>query len=196
MLYAIYPKSSQNIIQFSWNSKNYQELDKEKKIKKEDIQIIYELLGKNTIENTIDKLNKYDLIFTAGPLLISDKVKKILAKEYELGLVQFIEVEIEKIGKLDNFYCLHIINYESVTDFDNSIYELEGWENDEYEFELQTLKKQFDWDLSIAKDKEVPGQIIINEDLKNRFINAGIKNIYFYSKIDSFNDDNSEFIKS
>ena len=87
---------------------------------------------------------------------------------------------------------MYIIHQENVTNLDESIYELEG---DDFEFDIQILKIKFDWDLTIAKSKEVPFQIVINDDIKDRFLNNNINNVNLYSKIDSFNDKNSEFIK-
>ncbi|MBO3655653.1 hypothetical protein [Acinetobacter bereziniae] len=189
MLYAIYPRKSQNYLIFSYeNSINYFIFDEERKIEPDEVKIVYELLDKNKYLH----LERADFIFTNGPVLVSDKVKDILEDEIERGFVQFFNIEIINCDKEFKLFAMYIIHQENVTNLDESIYELEG---DDFEFDIQILKIKFDWDLTIAKSKEVPFQIVINDDIKDRFLNNNINNVNLYSKIDSFNDKNSEFIK-
>lgn len=189
MLYAIYPRKSQNYLIFSYeNSINYFIFDEERKIEPDEVKIVYELLDKNKYSHQ----ERADFISTNGPVLVSDKVKDILEGEIERGFVQFFNIEIINCDKEFKLFAMHIIHQENVTNLDESIYELE---DDDFEFDIQILKIKFDWDLTIVKSKEVPFQIVINDDIKDRFLNNNINNVNLYSKIDSFNDKNSEFIK-
>lgn len=188
MIFAIYPKLEQKLLKFSWDSVNYQLLDNEGKIS-QNIQLIYELSPKK-----MGSLKQYDFLFTVGPLIVSQKVKEILKPEEEAGFVQFFPVNIKHHGILDGFYVAHITNHENTTDLHNSVYEKDEWDDEEYQFAIQTFKENFDWDISIAKSKEKFAQIVVNGNLKDRLISAGIKDLIFYNKIDYINDESSEFI--
>ena len=80
-------------------------------------------------------------------------------------------------------------------DLNNSIYEKDEWDDEEeYQFSIQKFKESFDWDVSIAKSKEKFAQIVVNDNLKDRLISAGVRDLIFYTKIDYINDENSEFV--
>lgn len=61
-------------------------------------------------------------------------------------------------------------------------------------FQYKKFKESFDWDVSIAKSKEKFAQIVVNDNLKDRLISAGVRDLIFYTKIDYINDENSEFV--
>lgn len=189
MIFAIYPKSEQKFLKFDWNSVNYQLLDNEGKIS-QGVQLIYELNP-----NKSYSLDRYDFLFTVGPLIVSQKVKEILKPEQEAGFVQFFPVNIKNQKVLDGFYVVHITNHENTTDLNNSIYKKDEWDDEEeYQFSIQKFKESFDWDVSIAKSKEKFAQIVVNDNLKDRLISAGVRDLIFYTKIDYINDENSEFV--
>ena len=125
IIFAIYPKSEQKFLKFDWNSVNYQLLDNEGKIS-QGVQLIYELNP-----NKSYSLDRYDFLFTVGPLIVSQKVKEILKPEQEAGFVQFFPVNIKNQKVLDGFYVVHITNHENTTDLNNSIYEKDEWDDEE-----------------------------------------------------------------
>lgn len=189
MLYAVYPKKTQKSIIFCYDkSNNYYLFDSEKKLDIHNFKLVYELLDKSKK----GAISKEFFIFTNGPILINHKIRSIFDEEEKKGFVQFFDIDILNFDEQNIFFAMHIIHQENITDMDSSLYELD---DDEYDFEYQVLKNKFDWDLSIAKAKEVPFQVVINEDIKNRFIDHNIKGINLYRTIDSYNDKNSDFIK-
>ncbi|NHB59589.1 hypothetical protein G9F32_16475 [Acinetobacter sp. 194] len=183
MLYAVYPRKSQKDIIFDYDkSENYYIFDEEKKISSDAFKISYIFNG------NIKKLQSLDFVFTNGPILVSEKIQKILQSEVDKGFVQFFDVTIDGYANELSLKALHVIHNEITTNLNESVYEED---DDEFEFDIQILNDTFEWDLSIAKSKEVPFQLVINEGLKNRFIEGDVKNINLYSKIDHFNDKNS-----
>lgn len=185
MVYAIYPKSIQKIIRFNYpNSINYK-LFNENIFINDQVKIVYDLLGSKNIDNIF----KFDFLFTAGPIIVSGKVKNILKQEEDKKLVQFFPIFIEGCGLIKEMYALHIVQIEDVVDLNKSIYSSEFFLGEEkLQFNRIIFKDNFDWDLTICRSLHDLKQIVVRYDLKDRLIEAGVKKINYYSVIDNLDD--------
>ena len=112
--------------------------------------------------------------------------------------MQFLNIEINGHGISDDFFVLYVTNHEHATDFARSDYEKTDFAGcEEYEFAVQQLKDDFEWGVSIAMDADYPTQTIINGDLCQRLIQAGLKNkVCFYQRIDNRDAEQSIWLTS
>ena len=194
MLYALYPHQKTDILSIDWTSENYALLDSEGWLDTQSVQLKFNLKAGKTPA----ALNRYDIIFHLGFLIISKKVKALLQPEAERHWVQFLDITINGHGVSDDFFALHVTNHEHATDFARSVYEKTGFDGcEEYEFDVQQLKDAFDWDVSIAMDADYPTQTIVSGDLCRRLMQVGLKNtVRFYHRIDNRDAEQSIWLAS
>ena len=192
MLYLLSPRQKfKPIFNYEQSLNYYDFFYTQKKLKQEELRIVIMLPDLNQLE----ALTKQDFIYSHGPLLISQKIQTILQKEFELGLVQFFEAEIDGFGVLDTHVALHVVNIEPVADLEKSTFEYDPF-RDEYEFEVLVLKQAFEWDLTIARGIGAEIHIFINEALKQRLVEGGVKKgLVLYTIYNPFRPSEGEFIK-
>ena len=79
MLYALYPHQKTDILSIDWTSENYDLLDSEGWLDTQSVQLKFNLKAGKTLA----ALNRYDIIFHLGFLIVSKKIKAVLQPEAE-----------------------------------------------------------------------------------------------------------------
>ena len=141
---------------------------------------------------TIDKIDsyidKYDLLPTLGPLLVSNKFKNVFLSLENSELEFFKAVITDKKGnQIDDFFALNITNSLECLNLDKSVIETTkyGTRNIKKKIFLMNALKDF----SIVRMKEHKSYIIVTEEFKNKCKKADLKGIMFIGEGDSIYND-------
>lgn len=131
---------------------------------------------------TVDKIDtyidKYDLLPTLGPLLVSSRFKNIFSYLENTEMQFFNAIITDKSGNnIKDFYTLNITNTINCLDLDKSIIEMT-------KYGTRNMKKKFFRtnalaDFSIVRMKEHKSYVVVTEEFKNRCQAARLKGIEF-----------------
>lgn len=137
---------------------------------------------------TIDKIDpyidKYDLLPTLGPLLVSKKFRNTFSFLENSELQFFNAVITDKKGnQINNFFALNITNTLECLDLNKSVIETTR-------YGIRTMKKIFFLtdalnNFSIVRMKEHKSYIVVTEEFKNICEKSNLKGIRFLSEGDS-----------
>jgi hypothetical protein len=140
--------------------------------------IVYNYPVYYTIDKIDSYIDKYDLLPTLGPLLVSSKFKYTFSS-LENSEIQFFNAVItdKKGNNINDFYTMNITNAVECLDLDKSVIEMTkyGTRNIKKKIFLTDALKNF----SIVRMKEHKSYIIVTEWFKNKCEDTGLKGIMF-----------------
>jgi hypothetical protein len=142
-------------------------------------------------KSDVDKLGKSHLIYSTGPVLVSDALRAVIERVAP-AQAEFFEIRLAiKDSDVRGFSAMNLVHKTSCLDLEKSEYRVTNFDphNPEYRFLYTVFRDAFEIDLDIVRCQEKSTLIVVSDALKAACFDAKLHGLEFCRAMDMTHGD-------